>query len=422
MVDSVEHLDLIDGRAGGRRRRAAAVPRHRRVAADRPGAPRGTPLAPAHARASAWPSPPRSSRRPGMRLVGADVLRRADRRPARLLARRPQGQGEVARRADVATGAAPSSRRSVRSPTLEIVNGGGTGSLHVTGRDPALTELAAGSGLYGPTLFDGYRDFTPGRPPSSRCRWCAGRAPSTRPPSAAATSPRGRPGRLGCRRPCVAAAAAAARAPRAPARCRRRCAAGGASRAASRRPGLVPARQGRRDVRALRRPAPGARRRGRRDGADVPRRGEELRMTRERRPGNWSGIETWTPARVVTPATSPVSRQALAAARAATGSPSGPVGSGHSFTGAARRAGGVQLRLDRLARLLDVDRATRPGARRGRDAAAPAQPAARRARARAAEPRRHRPRRPSAARSAPAPTAPARTDRAGRPGRRRSSW
>ena len=44
---------------------------------------------------------------------------------------------------------------------LEFVNGGGTGSLHITGQDPAVTELAAGSGLYGPTLFDGYDDFTP---------------------------------------------------------------------------------------------------------------------------------------------------------------------------------------------------------------------------------------------------------------------
>ncbi|CAM3979593.1 amino acid deaminase/aldolase [Janibacter anophelis] len=44
---------------------------------------------------------------------------------------------------------------------LEIVNGGGTGSLHVTREDPALTELAAGSGLIGPTLFDGYDDFSP---------------------------------------------------------------------------------------------------------------------------------------------------------------------------------------------------------------------------------------------------------------------
>ena len=44
---------------------------------------------------------------------------------------------------------------------LEIVNGGGTGSLHSTGRDPILTELASGSGLYAPTLFDGYDHFAP---------------------------------------------------------------------------------------------------------------------------------------------------------------------------------------------------------------------------------------------------------------------
>lgn len=51
--------------------------------------------------------------------------------------------------------------RAVAGVALEVVNGGGTGSLHITGQDPALTELAAGSGLYGPTLFDGYRDFHP---------------------------------------------------------------------------------------------------------------------------------------------------------------------------------------------------------------------------------------------------------------------
>ncbi|MEO6473421.1 MAG: amino acid deaminase/aldolase [Aeromicrobium sp.] len=39
---------------------------------------------------------------------------------------------------------------------LEIVNAGGTGSLEVTGADPAITELTAGSGLFNPTLFDGY--------------------------------------------------------------------------------------------------------------------------------------------------------------------------------------------------------------------------------------------------------------------------
>lgn len=44
---------------------------------------------------------------------------------------------------------------------LDFVNGGGTGSLESTSADPSVTELAAGSGLLGPHLFDGYRAFTP---------------------------------------------------------------------------------------------------------------------------------------------------------------------------------------------------------------------------------------------------------------------
>lgn len=42
---------------------------------------------------------------------------------------------------------------------LRFVNGGGTGSLAETARDESVTELAAGSGLYAPALFDGYRDL-----------------------------------------------------------------------------------------------------------------------------------------------------------------------------------------------------------------------------------------------------------------------
>jgi D-serine deaminase-like pyridoxal phosphate-dependent protein len=44
---------------------------------------------------------------------------------------------------------------------LELVNGGGTGSIESTGAEPAVTEIAAGSGLYGPTLFDAYSRFRP---------------------------------------------------------------------------------------------------------------------------------------------------------------------------------------------------------------------------------------------------------------------
>jgi D-serine deaminase-like pyridoxal phosphate-dependent protein len=44
---------------------------------------------------------------------------------------------------------------------LEFVNGGGTGSIAETAADPSVTEVTAGSGLYGPTLFDGYRAWQP---------------------------------------------------------------------------------------------------------------------------------------------------------------------------------------------------------------------------------------------------------------------
>ena len=42
---------------------------------------------------------------------------------------------------------------------LEFVNGGGTGSIERTAAEDAVTEVAAGSGLYCPVLFDGYRAF-----------------------------------------------------------------------------------------------------------------------------------------------------------------------------------------------------------------------------------------------------------------------
>jgi D-serine deaminase-like pyridoxal phosphate-dependent protein len=43
---------------------------------------------------------------------------------------------------------------------LEIVNGGGTGSLDLTAAEPAVTEVTAGSGFYAPALFDHYSRFS----------------------------------------------------------------------------------------------------------------------------------------------------------------------------------------------------------------------------------------------------------------------
>ncbi|MET8751450.1 amino acid deaminase/aldolase [Streptomyces sp. NPDC059104] len=55
--------------------------------------------------------------------------------------------------------------RAVRAvvPDLEFVNGGGTGSVAETAAEDAVTEIAAGSGLYVPRLFDNYTSFR-GRP------------------------------------------------------------------------------------------------------------------------------------------------------------------------------------------------------------------------------------------------------------------
>jgi D-serine deaminase-like pyridoxal phosphate-dependent protein len=44
---------------------------------------------------------------------------------------------------------------------LEFWNGGGSGSIEATAADAAVTEIAAGSGLLVPTLFDHYQSFSP---------------------------------------------------------------------------------------------------------------------------------------------------------------------------------------------------------------------------------------------------------------------
>ncbi len=84
-------------------------------------------------------------------------------------------------------------------PPLRFVNGGGTGSIERTAAEPAVTEVAAGSGLFGPALFDAYRVFRPRPAAFFACRWSAG-PPRPSPPSwAAATRRRARRGATGCR-------------------------------------------------------------------------------------------------------------------------------------------------------------------------------------------------------------------------------
>jgi D-serine deaminase-like pyridoxal phosphate-dependent protein len=64
------------------------------------------------------------------------------------------------RRAQIVTAVASELAAHGAAP-LRFVNGGGTGSLQLTTAERCVTELAGGSGLYAPALFDSYRAFTP---------------------------------------------------------------------------------------------------------------------------------------------------------------------------------------------------------------------------------------------------------------------
>ena len=167
MVDDVAQLDLVDDVVPPGRRPAI------RVCIDldaswRPlrGVHLGVRRSPVHSAEAAGTLAAAIAGRAGFRLVGlmsyeAQIAGLGDAPPGRplrgaliravqagsypeLLARRGAAVAAVREHADLA-----------------FVNGGGTGSVAGTAADPSVTEVTAGSGLYGPTLFDGYRSWRP---------------------------------------------------------------------------------------------------------------------------------------------------------------------------------------------------------------------------------------------------------------------
>lgn len=164
MVDSLEHLDVID--AAARRhppiRVALELDASFRLWPVRAGVRRSPLRDPARLRALAEAV----VARPGFTLVGLmayeaqvagvqDARRRGLTPPAALRAMQRMSVAELRDR----RGAAVEAVRRVAP--LEFVNGGGTGSIELTAADPSVTEIGAGSGLFGPHLFDGYRRFSP---------------------------------------------------------------------------------------------------------------------------------------------------------------------------------------------------------------------------------------------------------------------
>ncbi|WP_031157125.1 amino acid deaminase/aldolase [Streptomyces xanthophaeus] len=107
--------------------------------------------------------------RPGFRVVGlmgyeGHVAGVGDALAGRPLRSRAIRLMQAAARKELAARRAETVR-AVREvvPDLEFVNGGGTGSVQQTAEEDAVTEIAAGSGLYVPRLFDNYTSFR-GRP------------------------------------------------------------------------------------------------------------------------------------------------------------------------------------------------------------------------------------------------------------------
>jgi D-serine deaminase-like pyridoxal phosphate-dependent protein len=166
MVDSVDHLDYIDAVVAARDREKIRVcleldASWRPRALGHLGTYRSPVFTPADARALAE----KIAARPGFSLVGMMAYegqvagigndpRSIVRRTAVRWVQK-NSVAELARR----RGHAVAAVRQVAD--LEFVNGGGTGSLESTSAEHAVTEIAAGSGLIGPHLFDHYRHFTP---------------------------------------------------------------------------------------------------------------------------------------------------------------------------------------------------------------------------------------------------------------------
>lgn len=167
MVDSILQLDFVD---------SVVPPRGRnpiRVCIELDASLRtrlfghiGVRRSPIHSPADASRLAGRIVSRPGFRLVGlmgyeAQIAGIANRRDGRKVgvgaidAMQARSTAELEARRCAAVAA-------VRElAELEFVNGGGTGSLESTSADPSVTEIGAGSGLFGPHLFDNYANFTP---------------------------------------------------------------------------------------------------------------------------------------------------------------------------------------------------------------------------------------------------------------------
>lgn len=165
MIDSGEQLDFVDAVVAPARRAAIRVCLELDASLDTP----------VLGRVGVLRSPVRDAG--GLGALAAQVVARDGFSLVGVMAYEAQvagvsnaGLGKVAiramQRASIAElgerrAAAVARVRDIAGEEFEFVNGGGTGSIESTRDDPSITEIAAGSGLFGGHFFDNYRAFSP---------------------------------------------------------------------------------------------------------------------------------------------------------------------------------------------------------------------------------------------------------------------
>jgi D-serine deaminase-like pyridoxal phosphate-dependent protein len=169
MVDSVAHLDVVDRALGEDHpeiRVCLELDVSWRPLGGRPLIHIGTRRSPVFAPRQAAELAGAISRRAGFRLAGVmgyegQVAGLGDAPPGHPLRAHLIRFIQARSVPELNQRRAETIRQIAAVTPLEFVNGGGTGSLERTALDASVTELTAGSGLVGPTLFDAYTRFSP---------------------------------------------------------------------------------------------------------------------------------------------------------------------------------------------------------------------------------------------------------------------
>ena len=167
MVDSIDHLDLIDSVLPPAERERIRVCLELDASWN----------APVLGHLGVWRSPvhtPEDARalsvaivsRPGFDLVGlmayeAQIAGLGDRPEGHPVQGRLNGWVRNRSILDITARRAAAVAAVRQVADLEFVNGGGTGSLESTHADSSVTDIAAGSGFFGGHLFDNYSGFRP---------------------------------------------------------------------------------------------------------------------------------------------------------------------------------------------------------------------------------------------------------------------